>query len=126
MSTQERVRQTLDDVTARVTALKERMIGLVAGFPDNPAGVKMLGPKCCVVSFSTVSENRGILSPSYYMTRDAKATLTAMIEQSSLETLGTRIEEILDTGRIKCSSSQTEKVCHEFLRALAELWYGGV
>jgi hypothetical protein len=126
MNTQERVRQTLDDVTTRVTALKDRMKILVAGFPDNPAGVTRLGSKCCTVPFSVISENRGILSPSYYMTRDAKETLTAIIENSSLETLGTQIEEILYSGRIKCSSSQTEKVCHELLRALAELWYGGV
>lgn len=125
MNTQERVQQTLDDVTARVTALKDQMKILVAGFPDNPAGVTRLGPKCCTVPLSVISENRGILSPSYYMTRDAKETLTSLIENASLETLGRRIEEILDTGRIKCGTGQTEKVCHEFQRALAELWYGG-
>ena len=129
------MKQTLDEITARILALKTRMIELVAGLPDNTAGVtritdgegNSISPfRSCMVSLSTIGANGGILSPSYYMTRDAKATLTAMIEQSSLESLGTRIEEILDTGRIKCSSSQTEKVCHEFLRALAELWYGGV
>jgi hypothetical protein len=121
MSTQERVRQTLDDVTA----LKDRMISLVAGFPDNPAGVTRLGPRCCSVPLSAIGQNRGILAASYYITRDAKETLTEIIRTSSLENLGPRIEEILDTGRIKCGPSQTERVCPEFLQALANLWNKG-
>lgn len=133
MNTQERVRQILDDVITRVTSLKDRMKILVAGFPDGPEGVKKLGPRCCVVSFSTIMANKGILSSDYYMTQDAKEALIKIIESSSLEVLGDRIEQIIYSGLINPSTSPMvkyyhpkEKLCSEFIRALAELWYGGV
>ena len=128
------MKQTLDEITARILALKTRMIELVAGLPDNTAGVtritdgegNSISPfRSCMVSLSTIGANGGILSPSYYMTRDAKETLKAMIEHSSLESLGTKIEQILATGRIKCGTGQTERLCPEFTKALADLWNKG-
>jgi hypothetical protein len=133
MNTQERVRQTLDDVTIRVTALKDRMKSLVAGFPDGPEGVTHLGSKCCSVPFSVLSQNKNILSADYYMTGDAKKALIKIIETSSLENIGDRIEQIIYSGSINPSTScmvkyyhPKEKLCSEFIRTLAELWYGGV
>lgn len=105
----------------QIKALRERLHQLVEALPEIEEGVTFLGLNRCTVSLHTISQNRGILSPSYYLRSSAKAELLKEIDHTPIEALDKKIEGILSRGSL--GKGKGLKFSPGFLADLRHLWY---
>jgi hypothetical protein len=96
-----------------------RLVEVIKSLPDSADGVQMLGRNCGTVPISLVAQHGFNLSPRYWLTRETKTQLTALVDKSrGMESLITSIETILATGKLKDGTKLPSNV----LEALKKAW----
>lgn len=115
------MKSSLVTLKTRLNEIKAELIALINTLPDCLDGVTMLGPGCGVVNLSTIAQNKGILSPRYYLVSGVKDDLKTLIEKGSIDSLLNKIEGILKTGQIDIAGSRS-RLAPEFVEKLRKLW----
>lgn len=116
--------KTLKRTVSKLEHLRQEFKSLIKTLPEATPGVQMLGSNCAVVSSKTIAKNHGILSPSYYINSENKKMLMDMIDRSSIESLGNKIEHILRTETIPQHDGRRTRVSPAFIKALRRIWEG--
>jgi hypothetical protein len=103
--------------------IRRRLCLLVDSLPDCAPGVITLNKNktCCVVSLSTISKNKGILSPSYYLTKEVKDEMKRRIEKDDVEEIIRFVEGMIQSRKIVIGR-QSNSLPGNFVDELREIW----
>ena len=113
------MKKSFQAITEETTKARDRLKKAIRELPDSADGVKMLGRNCCTVSSSLIAQHENNLSPRYWLTRDTKTQLIALIDSNrATESTINAIEAILTTGKLKDGS----KIPPNVLTALKKAW----
>ena len=110
-----------NELTDKVTALKQRLLKVINDLPDSPSEVKVISPGCGIISSRNLFKNDN-WSPEYWLTNSLKKRLTQIIEASGIEALSKHIEDIIQTGKVKAKNHNTITVHPEIIQKLKEAW----
>ena len=115
--------KNIKSIIEHISELREKMKSFIESLPEAHTGVNLLSknPRCGTVSLSTISKNKGILAPSYYLNTTAKEELIRILETTKIESLESRINQIIETGRLEVSGRKIE-LNPEFIEELKNIW----
>jgi hypothetical protein len=114
------MKNEFSEICKQVLTAKERLKQVILSLPDSAEGVTMLSTNCCTVPFSLMSSCKS-WSPSYWLTKDIKEELIAVIDSNrDLTHTVSAIEVVLTTGHLKDGMHIPSNV----LTALKEAWEG--
>jgi hypothetical protein len=118
------MKQKVSELKTLVNSCKTQLIELILSLPEAEDGVKRLGPRCGVVSFSTIQQSPGmILCPSYYLTAQVKDVLIEKIKKMPLENIDNYLETLIKEGTIVVPGERRQiTVSKTFLRELTRKW----
>lgn len=113
-------------ISHQMEGLRARIKALFKSLPEAASDIRLLpgSVRCGVVSLSAIQNNRGILSPAYYLTIEAKESLEHIVDNSTIDTLDKKIQGILREGTIELPGRRTQPLNPEFLEALRLAWEG--
>lgn len=114
------MKKTIQSIAAQYEEARARLLEAISNLPDSAEGVTMLGRGCASVPFSLIAQT-GNLSARYWITRETKAELTRLVENSKgIESLVKAIEAVLITGKLKDGTKMPPNV----IEALKKAWEG--
>ena len=115
------MKSDFEGIALQAAQARDRLKNAIKALPDSADGVKMLAPKCCVVSSSLIAKHGFNLSPRYWLTHETKTQLITLIDSNrSVESTVNAIEAVLTTGKLKDGSTIPPNV----LVALKAAWEG--
>lgn len=114
------MKKTIQSLAAQYEEARARLLEAISKLPDSAEGVTMLGRGCASVPFSLIAQT-GNFSARYWLTREAKAELTRLVESNvKVESLVKAIDKVLTTGKLKDGT----KVPPNVIEALKKAWEG--
>ena len=132
------MKKQLESLRDQVKQARADLIKLIESLPDHEEGVKMISPNCCTVSLSTINKpafivrpssktvpiHGGSLSPSYYLSIEAKAALTRHVENVDAENLIPSLERIMEVGFMVSKYGTKINLSSALLKDLIKKWKG--
>ena len=110
-----------EQMSKEMAAARDRLRETIQNLPDSAEGVTMLGSNCCSVPFSLIASRGFNLFPLYWLTKDTKAQLLALIDSNkSADSIMASIDSILKTGKLKGTPATT--IPPNVLAALKAAW----
>lgn len=92
------IKNAIAEFNAALQKLKAETIEFINDIEEIPVE-RFQNSSCFVVSFKTITENSGILSPFYYDVKEQKKTLTEIVNNSKHLEFLTTLKEIAETGK---------------------------
>lgn len=112
-----------NNIRKQISEFREKLSAFIDSLPDSAEGVHFLDKekRCATVNFSTIAQNKGILSADYYLNHTAKEEMRRVIKNTRLESLDSVIKRIIQTGSIP-TDRQPVKANPQFIAKLKEMW----
>lgn len=118
------MKKQLESLRDQVKQARADLIKLIESLPDHEEGVQMIAPNCCTVSLSMTTKHGGNMSPSYYLSNEAKAALTRHVENVDAENLIPFLERIMETGFMIAKHGTKITLSQALLKDLIKKWKG--
>jgi hypothetical protein len=123
------IKAVSDSIKTQVSELKGKLKEYILSLPDMVEGVHPISNNSCIISFSVLIKNQGIMTPAYYMNHETKKAILAMIDKTSIENLNKKIETLVSTGKLPVGYSsrfghQAVTLNPAFVEKVKELWFG--
>jgi hypothetical protein len=119
------MKKQLESLRDQIKQARADLIKLIESLPDHEEGVKMISPNCCTVSWlSITAKHGGNLSPSYYLSIEAKAALTRHVEKVDAENLIPSLERIMEVGFMISKHGTKITLSSALLKDLIKKWKG--
>jgi len=132
------MKKQLESLHDQVKQARTDLIKLIESLPDHEEGVKMIAPNCCIVRLSKIKEpafiarsssktvpiHGGGLSPSYYLSNEAKEALTRHVKNVDAENLVPSLERIMKTGSMVSKYGTKITLSSALLKDLIKKWKG--
>jgi len=119
------MKKQLESLRDQVKQARADLIKLIESLPDHEEGVRMIAPNCCTISLSMTAKHGGNLSPSYYLSNEAKAALTRHVENVDAENLIPSLERIMEVGFMVSKHGTKIILSSTLLKDLVEKWKKG-